>query len=83
MRSYTFRIEIEKDSFPGGESGFFVRVPALEHLGAATQGRTREEAINRIHEVLRMILEDLAEEGQSIPAEAATVSDEPLVTVTL
>ena len=83
MRSYTFRIEIEKDSFPGWESGFFVRVPALEHLGAATQGRTREEAMSHIHEVLQMIVEDLVEEGQPIPAEAATVSDEPLVTVTL
>ncbi|MCH7532469.1 MAG: type II toxin-antitoxin system HicB family antitoxin [Gemmatimonadetes bacterium] len=83
MRSYTFRIEIEKDSFPGGEPGFFVRVPALEHLGAATQGRTREEAMSHIHEVLQMIVEDLVEEGQPIPAEAATVSDEPLVTVTL
>jgi hypothetical protein len=30
-----------------------------------------------------MILEELAEEGRSIPADAAAVSEEPVVTVTV
>lgn len=83
MRSYTFKVEIEEDSFPDGTGGFFARVRALEHLGAATQGRSREEALSRIREVIQMILEELADEGKAIPTDAAVVSDEPLVTVTV
>jgi predicted RNase H-like HicB family nuclease len=51
-------------------------------LGGATWGKTREEALKNIQEVIEMIVEELAEEGEAIPADAATVSEEPLVTVT-
>lgn len=83
MKSYSFKVLLEEDTFPDGSRGYSVSVPALEHLGAATQGRTREEAIKNIQEVLEMILEELVEEGKPIPVDAAIVSEEPLVTVTL
>ena len=83
MKSYTFKVLLEEDAFPDGSKGYSVSVPALEHLGAATQGRTREEALKNIQEVLELILEELAEEGKPIPSEAAMVSEEPVVTVTV
>ena len=67
MKSYSFKVLLEEDTFPDGSRGYSVSVPALEHLGAATQGRTREEAIKNIQEVLEMILEELVEEGKAIP----------------
>ncbi len=68
---------------PGRECGVFRLRPALEHLGAATQGKTREEAMQNIQEVLHLILEELLAEEKSIQRAAVTVSEEPLVTVTL
>jgi len=82
-KSYSFKVLLEEDQFPDGSKGYAVSVPALEHLGAATQGRTREEALQKIQEVLSMILDELAEEGTPIPADAAAVSEEPVVTVTV
>jgi predicted RNase H-like HicB family nuclease len=83
VKSYTFKVVIEEDTFPDGSGGYFVSVPALEHLGAATQGKTREEALQNIQEVLHLIVEELLAEGKPIPREAGMVSEEPLVTVTL
>jgi predicted RNase H-like HicB family nuclease len=83
VKSYTFKVVIQKDSFPDGSKGYAASVPSLEHLGAATQGRTPEEALKNIQEVLEMVLEELVEEGKPIPNEAGMVSEEPLVTVTL
>ncbi len=83
MKSYSFRVVIEEDQFPDGSPGYFVCVPALESIGAATQGKTRDEALHNIQEVLAMILEELVEEGKPIPSEAIAVSEEPVVTVTV
>ena len=77
MKSYSFRVVLE----PDGE-GWHVFCPALVRLGGATWGKTREEGLKNIQEVIEMIVEELAEEGEAIPADAATVSEEPLVTVT-
>lgn len=83
VKSYTFKVHIEEDAFPDGSPGYFVSVPSLEHLGAATQGRTREEAIKNIQEVMGMILEELVQEGKVVPSEAVIISEEPVVTITL
>jgi predicted RNase H-like HicB family nuclease len=81
VKSYTFKIKLEEDTFPDGSPGYFVSVPALEHLGAATQGKTKEEALRNIQDVLSIILEELRTEGTALPREAATESDDPLVTI--
>jgi len=57
-------------------------VPDLEAKGAATWGATRQEALQHMHEVLEMVLEDLLEAGEALPA-GVTVVDEPVVAVTL
>lgn len=83
MKSYTFKAVVEEDTFPDGNTGYFAYIPDLEHLGAATQGKTPEEALKNLQEVLQMIVEELIEEKQSIPSGAAIVSDEPMITVTI
>ncbi len=47
MRSYTFGVRVEEDAWPDEPSGYFVCVPELEHLGAATHGRNPEEAFSQ------------------------------------
>jgi predicted RNase H-like HicB family nuclease len=83
VKSYTFKVVIEEDTFPDGSVGYFVSAPALEHLGAVTQGRRHEEAMQNIQEVLHLLVEELLAEGKSIQRAAVMVSEEPLVTVTL
>ena len=75
--SYVYRVVLE----PDGE-GWFVHSPTLNKKGGATWGRTKEEALEKINEVIGMILEELIEEGEAIPEDVA-VSQEPLVAVTI
>jgi predicted RNase H-like HicB family nuclease len=77
VTTYTFKIVVEPD-----EDRWRAYCPALEVQGAATWGWTREEALQNIREVLEMIVAELIEEGEPVPANAA-VSEEPLVAVTL
>lgn len=41
--------------------------PALETLGGATSSRTKQEALRNINEVVRMIVQELMEEGKPLP----------------
>jgi predicted RNase H-like HicB family nuclease len=77
LTTYTFKVVVEPD-----EDRWHVYVPGLEHLGAATWGSTREEALTHIREVMEMLVAELVEEGEPIPA-AVQVSEEPLVAVTV
>ena len=48
------------------EDGYFVaEVPVL--LSCYTQGKTKEEALSNIKEVIHLCLEHMVEEGESIP----------------
>ena len=65
MKTYRFRVVLEPD-----EGGWFVCCPALERYGAATWGRTREEALMYIKdEVPPMVIECLLELGIPIAEE--------------
>jgi predicted RNase H-like HicB family nuclease len=77
MKSYVFTVKVEPDA-----NAWRAYVPELEAKGAATWGKTRQEALSNMHEVLQMVLEDLLEEGEALPA-GVTVTDEPVVAVTL
>lgn len=77
MTTYTFKIVVEPD-----EDRWRAYHPGLEAQGAATWGYTREEALQNIREVLEMIVAEMAEEGEPLPANVAA-SEEPLVTVTV
>ena len=70
MKSYVFKIVVEDDKHEDGRHAFRAYCPALESIGAATWGETREEAVKHIGEVLHMIVDELAEEGKDIPPDA-------------
>ncbi len=79
VKSYTFQVKLE----PDGE-GWHIFFPDWEEIGASTWGATQEEALNHIHEVLEMIIEEFAEEGTPLPvSDKMTVSEGPTVMVTV
>ncbi|MBI2175143.1 MAG: type II toxin-antitoxin system HicB family antitoxin [Parcubacteria group bacterium] len=75
MKSYVFPVVLEPD-----EDVWRVYVPDLESRGAATWGATKEEALKNIQEVAQMVVEELLEDGESLPG-TITVLNQPTVTV--
>ena len=65
VKSYVFKVIVEPD-----EDKWHACVPDLESRGAATWGRTREEALLNIQEVAQMVIEALLEDGESLPVKA-------------
>jgi len=89
MKSYIFKVILEKDKWPDEpdeKAVWRAYVPLLESKGAATWGHTKEEALQNLQETLRLILEDMAELGEALPKEPkeeVMIFEEPYVTVTL
>ena len=82
MKSYVFKVVVEDDQFEDGRSGFSAHCPSLE--GASTWGETREQALERIHEAVKLILDEMRDEGKPIPPNAAILEvDSPAVLVTI
>ncbi len=77
MKSYVFPVVVEPD-----EDVWRAYVPELEAKGAATWGHTREEALKNVQEVAQMVIEELLDDGESLPP-SVTVSDRPVVAVTV
>jgi predicted RNase H-like HicB family nuclease len=66
-RKYAFQVVVEQD-----EAGFFVaECPAL--AACYTQGRTYEEAIDNIKDVISLCLEDLKARGEGVPRQAEII----------
>ena len=87
MKTYTFKVVVEPDEDAQGKAAWHAYCPALESLGAATSGRTREEALTRINEVVHMIAQEFIEERKPLPVGpedfAEEVSpEEPRIAVT-
>jgi predicted RNase H-like HicB family nuclease len=90
MKTYTFKVVVEPDEDAFGNPAWHASCPALASLGAATSGRTRDEALKNINEVVHMIVEESLEEGRALPegpaddVEVAEVSQEaPRIAVTV
>jgi predicted RNase H-like HicB family nuclease len=90
MKTYTFKVVVEPDEDALGNPAWHAYCPALESIGAATSGRTRDEALKNIDEVVHMIVEESLEEGRPLPegpaddVEVAEVSkDAPRIAVTV
>ena len=82
MKSYVFKVVIEDDQFDDGRPGFSAHCPSLE--GAYTWGETREQALERIQEAIKLILDEMRDEGKPIPLNAAILEVEsPAVLVTV
>lgn len=86
LKTYIFRVVLEEDRWPDEPPSAAVwraYVPSLESLGAATWGKTQQEALKNIQDVLEMIIEELEEEGKPIPTESdVTVIEGLAVSIT-
>ena len=89
MKTYTFKIVVEPDEDAEGNPAWYAFCPALESIGGATSGRTKEEALRNINAVIRMIVDEFAGEGRPLPEgpaddiDVADVSvEEPRIAVT-
>jgi predicted RNase H-like HicB family nuclease len=67
MKTYSFKVVLEPDEDAQGNPAWFAYCPALESVGGATSGRTREEAIRNVNEVVRMIVQEFIEDGKPLP----------------
>ncbi len=90
MKTYSFKVVVEPDEDAQGNSAWHAYCPALVSVGGATSGRTRDEALHNINEVVRMIVQEFIEEGKPLPegpgdsTEIEEVSEEkPRIAVTV
>jgi predicted RNase H-like HicB family nuclease len=90
MKTYTFRVVVEPDEDAAGNSAWFAYCPALESVGGATSGRTKEEALKNINDVIHMIVQEYVEEGKPLPegpedaVDVAEISQEaPRIAITV
>jgi predicted RNase H-like HicB family nuclease len=90
MKTYSFKVVIEPDEDAQGAPAWHAKCPALESVGGATSGRTRQEALRRINELIRTIVQEFADEGEPLPegpldsVDVKEVSDEePRIAVTV
>ena len=90
MTTYTFKVIVEPDEDADGNAAWHAHCPALESVGGATSGTTKEEALKNINEVIRMIAQEFMEEGKPLPegpfdsVEVEEVSlEEPRIAVTV
>ena len=75
MKSYVFPAVVEQDG-----DAWRACVPGHEEKGMATWGRTRDEALRNLQEVVQMVVEDLLDTGDPIPP-GVTILDQPAVAV--
>jgi predicted RNase H-like HicB family nuclease len=66
MAEYTIILDPDEEG-----NGYAVTVPALP--GCITQGRTKEEAIERAKEAIALYIESLQADGEPIPKETYPV----------
>jgi predicted RNase H-like HicB family nuclease len=90
MKTYSFKVVVEPDEDAAGNPAWYAYCPALESIGGATSGRTKEEALKNINEVVHMIVREFIEDGKPLPegpedsVEVAEVSQEaPRIAVTV
>ena len=90
MKTYSFKVVVEPDEDADGNPAWYAYCPALESIGGATSGRTREEALKNINEVVHMIVQEFVEDGKPLPdgpgdsVEVAEISEEaPRIAVTV
>jgi predicted RNase H-like HicB family nuclease len=76
LKSYVFKVVVEDDEHEDGRKAYHAYCPALESLGAATWGDTKEEALKNIGDVLQIVVGELISEGKEIPPGALIASVE-------
>jgi len=67
VKSYIFKVVIEKDKFEDGRPAYHASCPALK--GCHTWGNTYEEALTNVQQAVELYVEDLIEAGEAIPVD--------------
>ena len=75
MKTYVFPVTLEQ-----ADDAWHAVVPDLEHKGAATWGKSRDEALRNMQEVMQMVLEEMLEDGEPLPP-TVHVSEQAAVAV--
>ena len=65
VKSYVFRVVVEKDRTATGQEAYHAYCPALK--GCHTLGHTYDEAFANVREAIELYIEDLREAGEPIP----------------
>lgn len=79
MKSYVFKVVVEPDEHEDGREAYQAHCPEIEE--AVTWGDTREEAVERINELLQALVQIRLEKGQPVPAANEFESSAVVVTV--
>ena len=79
MKSYVFKVVVEEDQPEDGRKAFQAHCPEIEE--AVTWGDTKEEAMQRINELLQALVQMRIEKGQPFPAAFETESSAVVVVV--
>ena len=79
MKSYIFRVVVELDEHEDGREAYQAHCPEIEE--AVTWGDTREEAVQRINELLQALVQIRLEKGLPVPAINEIESAAVVVTV--
>ncbi|MHB8523792.1 MAG: type II toxin-antitoxin system HicB family antitoxin [Limisphaerales bacterium] len=82
MKSYVFKVVVEKDATADGQKAYHASCPALK--GCHTWGRTYDEALANAQEAIELYIEDLREAGEPLqidPEQGALEWPTPAVAV--
>ena len=79
MKSYVFKVGAEEDEHEDGRPAYQAHYPDIEE--AETWGDTRDEALQRINELLQTLVELRVEKGFSVPNTVEFESPAVVVTV--
>ena len=60
-----YKVVVEPDEYEDGTPAFHAYCPALK--GARTYGRSREEALENIRQVVQMVVDEIVDEGFDPP----------------
>ena len=88
MKSYVFKVALERDKNPGdpdSEAVWRAYIPLLESKGAASWGTTPKEALQSLEDALDMVIEHMIERGEALPQAPSSevqISQELVVSVT-
>ncbi len=66
MTSYVFKVVVEPDKHEDGHEAYQAHCPDIEE--AVTWGDTREEAFERINQLLQALVQMRIEKGLPVPA---------------
>jgi len=87
MRSYTFKVVLEKDKWPDEPDEKAVWRAYIPLLPAAhAWGNTPQEALENLKNAVDLVIEDMLERGEAIPDKPSSqvqATDRPLITVTV